>query len=134
MSAYIPFSNSWQLPANAPKVIDPMKIKKNIFKNFINSLLSLIQRLMSMSEIAPLICVTVIFTLFITCTQSNGNNIDYLINETKKNPNSTLAHNKLGLAYFNIGKYNEAIIEFKKVLKIDPNLALVYSSMGSVEF
>ena len=62
------------------------------------------------------------FILFFTYAQGIADNIDYLINETKKNPSSAVAHNKLGLAYSNIGKYNKAITEYRKALKIDPNL------------
>ena len=52
-------------------------------------------------------------------------------NKTKKNPSSAVAHNKLGLAYSNTGKYHKAIAEYRKALKINPTLALVYNNLGS---
>jgi tetratricopeptide (TPR) repeat protein len=70
-----------------------------------------------------------IFILFLTYEQGVADNIDYLINETKKNPSNVIAYNKLGMAYFNMAKYNKAIIEYKKALKIDSNLPHTYRNI-----
>ena len=82
-------------------------------------------------RISQLVFVIVTFTIFITCTQGIAKNIDDLISETKKNPSSAVAHNKLGLAYSNTGKYHKAIAEYRKALKINPTFALVYNNLGS---
>lgn len=41
-----------------------------------------------------------------------------------------LEHNKLGVIYFKKGLYNEAIIEYKKSIKLDPNNADSHYNLG----
>ena len=84
-----------------------------------------------LNKLTQFIFVIAAFILFFTCSQSVAENLDYLINETKKNPKSAVAYNKLGLAYSKIGNYKKAIREYEKALKIAPNSPLVYNNIGS---
>jgi Tfp pilus assembly protein PilF len=43
-----------------------------------------------------------------------------------------IAHNNLGNTYDKMGRFNEAISEYKKALAINPNLAEAYVNLGSV--
>ena len=44
------------------------------------------------------------------------------------------AHRQLGNAYTSIGRYTEAITEYKKVISLDPNYADAYYGLGNVYF
>ncbi|MEH1900141.1 MAG: tetratricopeptide repeat protein, partial [Nostoc sp.] len=46
-------------------------------------------------------------------------------------PNSIIAHNKLGVALYDQGKLSEAIAAYQEALQIDPNYALVHSNLGA---
>lgn len=59
--------------------------------------------------------------------------LDYV----KTAPNHPISWTSLGLAYYNLKKYNEAVLNYKKALEIDPkyidarkNLAITYKTMG----
>ena len=49
-----------------------------------------------------------------------------------KNPNAWAAHNNLGLALEQKGKYDEAIIHFKEALKLKPDFAKAHYNLGNV--
>ena len=46
------------------------------------------------------------------------------------NSNDFVAHDELGLAYYQQGKLERAVGEFKKTLEINPNFALAYYHLG----
>ncbi|MFC1566981.1 tetratricopeptide repeat protein [bacterium] len=76
------------------------------------------------------------------CIKHNGTAQEYLnlamsvkdLNDRKKHleqairiaPNYTLAYVNLGLTLMNMGRSNEAIVNFNKALKIDPNKAITH--------
>jgi len=41
-------------------------------------------------------------------------------------------HYDLGISYFKEGLYDQAIVEFKKAIEIDPNMAVAYMDLGRV--
>jgi Flp pilus assembly protein TadD len=54
-----------------------------------------------------------------------------------KNPNDTVGHSELGYAYGHLNKYEEAALEYRRVLEVDPknpvaqyDLARIYYSMN----
>jgi len=60
--------------------------------------------------------------------------------EAKEHPHSPFAQHKLAIAYFNLGKFQEAKEAFKRVLKIDPyhfeamiNLGIILAQEGEIE-
>ncbi|MCD6490563.1 MAG: tetratricopeptide repeat protein [Thermodesulfobacterium sp.] len=60
--------------------------------------------------------------------------------EAIENPNSVFAQHRLAIAYFNLGKFQEAKEAFKKVLKLDPfhfeamiNLGILLAQEGNLE-
>jgi len=48
----------------------------------------------------------------------------------KDSPSSVIAHNNLGLVYFEKGQYRHAIRQFKKALSLNPYAANVHANMG----
>ena len=60
--------------------------------------------------------------------------------EAKENPHAVFAQHRLAIAYFNLGKLQEAKEAFKKVLKLDPyhfeamvNLGIILAQEGELE-
>jgi hypothetical protein len=51
-------------------------------------------------------------------------------NTINRNPDSWMAHNSLGNAFFRRGRTNEAISEFEKAIQLKPDLAEAYTSLG----
>ncbi|WP_141699829.1 tetratricopeptide repeat protein, partial [Nostoc sp. KVJ20] len=47
-------------------------------------------------------------------------------------PNSIIAHNKLGIALYDQGKLEQAIAAFQRALQIDPNYANAHNNLGNV--
>ena len=52
----------------------------------------------------------------------------------KKYPNLAIVHNNLGIALFNEGKIEEAISQYKIVIKIKPDLIKPYYNLGIALF
>ena len=50
--------------------------------------------------------------------------------EVRKNPDDAKAHNGLGIAYDELGKYKEAIESYKQAIRIDPDFALAHVNLG----
>jgi protein O-mannosyl-transferase len=50
----------------------------------------------------------------------------------KKSPNQVRTYNNIGEAYDQLGKYDEAIIEFEGALKIDPNYFFGLNNLGNI--
>lgn len=50
----------------------------------------------------------------------------------QKSPNKDRPHINLGLAYYNIGKFDKAIIEYKTALSINPNNYVALNALGIV--
>ncbi len=50
--------------------------------------------------------------------------------EVRKNPDDAMAHNNLGLAYCELGKYEEAIESHMQAIRIDPDYALAHYNLG----
>ena len=63
---------------------------------------------------------------------SHAGEIEDAKEEVRKNPDDALAHNGLGIAYANSGKYEEAIESFKQEIRIDPDIALSHNGLGYV--
>jgi len=49
-------------------------------------------------------------------------------------PRSTIAHNRLGLEFWNRGQYDRAIVQFEQVLQLDGENENAYNNLGSVYF
>jgi tetratricopeptide (TPR) repeat protein len=49
-------------------------------------------------------------------------------------PDSSIAHNYLGSAYFQKGQYKQAKSEYEKVIKISPSYAEAYNNLGCALF
>src|SRR5271165_5792998 len=47
-----------------------------------------------------------------------------------KNPDSWMAHNNLGVAFFQRGKLDDALAQFQKALEINPNYAEAHTNLG----
>ena len=62
------------------------------------------------------------------------NQLDMDLAELEKaiqlDPENPIVYNNRGLVYFNIGKYNEATLDFSKSIELDHNLAIAYSNRG----
>ncbi|MBT3509616.1 MAG: tetratricopeptide repeat protein [Nitrospina sp.] len=81
-------------------------------------------------------CVVIILLCFsMGVMNRNGDWADEvtLWNDAKmKSPNLVRPYNNLGEAYDKLGKYDEAIIEFKGALKINPNYFFGLNNLGNV--
>lgn len=60
------------------------------------------------------------------------NDITLFSKIVKESPNSTFAHNNLGVAYANQGRLDEAALEYLIALKLKPDSVKVYYNLGNV--
>lgn len=51
-----------------------------------------------------------------------------------KTPNNSRAHNELGAVFRDQGKYDKAIEQFEKALKINSNYAFIYYNLGDIQY
>jgi len=51
--------------------------------------------------------------------------------EVRKNPDHVEAHNNLGVAYGELGRYQEAIESYKQAIRIDPDHAEAHNNLGN---
>jgi tetratricopeptide (TPR) repeat protein len=56
------------------------------------------------------------------------------LNVIKNHPDVALAHNNLGLAYYNKGQLNKAIMEYKEAVKLNPVYTKAYYNIGLVYY
>lgn len=82
--------------------------------------------------ILPILCLAGVIMLG-ACSQKN-NNISELQQEVWKNPEDTAAMLRLGNAYAQQNRYDEAEETYKNALALDPELDAAYHSLGAVSF
>jgi len=71
----------------------------------------------------------------VSLAESNPDKAIIQLNEAVTlNPNSSKAHNLLGIAYFQKKDYRLAIKEYEKAIKLDPSYAQAYNNLGSACF
>jgi Flp pilus assembly protein TadD len=58
------------------------------------------------------------------------NNLTLWSDTVNKSPDDYEAHNNLGLAYYGLGRLDEAIGEYKKALRLQPNHANAHNNLG----
>ena len=56
--------------------------------------------------------------------------IEYCREALKIDPNSEIAYSRLGVAYFQLGKYSEALNYYETAIKLNPNYAIAYCNIG----
>ena len=66
-----------------------------------------------------------------TATNVVKKEIDYLNKIIEKYPNDPWGYNNRGVAYNDLGNYDEAIVDFTKAIDLDPNDAQEYINRGS---
>ena len=69
------------------------------------------------------VMLLIMVLVFSAVSAFGGEDIKMYEKAVRMNPDSADAHNKLGLALYNKGQYDEAIKEFNKALKINPEHA-----------
>lgn len=60
----------------------------------------------------------------------NSAAIPFLENALNKNPQNPEIFHHLGLAYFNLGNYEEALVSWKKAIELDPTHHQTYWNLG----
>ena len=53
-----------------------------------------------------------------------------LLVEVRNNPDDARAHANLGYAYYETGKYKEAIKSYKQAIRINPDYAMAHYNLG----
>ena len=56
--------------------------------------------------------------------------IEYCQEALKIDPNNEVAYSRLGVAYFQLGKYSEALDYYQTAVKLNPNFAIAYCNIG----
>ena len=81
----------------------------------------------------PVLCAALLTALGALTWKQCGMyaNIETLWQTTlRRNPNSWMARNNLGLRFFQLGRMDEAISQYQKALQINPALAEVHNNLG----
>ncbi|MZG30923.1 MAG: tetratricopeptide repeat protein [Nitrospinae bacterium] len=82
------------------------------------------------------VCMVLILILFsigvITRNEDWKDEITLWSDAKKKSPKLVRPYNNVGEAYDKLGKYDEAIIEFKEALKINPNYFFGLNNLGNI--
>ena len=60
--------------------------------------------------------------------------IDYYTAALRKNSNSAVMRNKIGIAHLQMGRYGQAQKEFKRAIKANPQYAEAHNNLGVVEY
>ncbi|MFH1776097.1 MAG: tetratricopeptide repeat protein [Candidatus Omnitrophota bacterium] len=103
----------------------------------INKLSSLEVSAISKSKTKNLAMIAALITLIFYSTATVRQNavwkdsLTLWSNTVKNSPQSSRAHNNLGLSYMKLGKYLEAMAAFRKAIEIDTNQANVYNNLGN---
>ncbi len=82
---------------------------------------------------------TLTFTLSATasCSQTNENSVKetpILYSPSESNRDSAIIHYDRGAVYYNQKKWDLALAEYNKAIRLNSNLALAYSGRGMVYF
>jgi tetratricopeptide (TPR) repeat protein len=76
----------------------------------------------------------VVISTFSYCTYRRNdvwqNNETLWVNVIENYPNAHVAHNRLGIAYFDQDRLDEAIKEYKEAIKLNPEYLQAYSNLG----
>jgi len=85
--------------------------------------------------IAPFLAAILPLTALTLTRQGVFTNDFFLWNSTLQvSPFSSVAHNNVGLFFFQKGQLDEANVEFQKALEIDPAYALAHNNLGNALF
>ena len=67
--------------------------------------------------------IVVALLVVVTFSVSWAGTLEDAKEQVRQNPNNALAHTRLGVAYFDSGKYKEAIASLKEAIRFNPDQA-----------
>ncbi len=79
--------------------------------------------------------ISVVFILAPTAqVASYAGELEDAKEDVRNNPDDAWAHNNLGVAYYNLEMYEEAIKSYKQAIEINPDYAVVHGGLGDAYY
>ena len=74
------------------------------------------------------------FVFLLAATASYAGELEDAKEDVRNNPDDAWAHNNLGVAYYNLEMYEEAIKSYKQAIEINPDYAVVHGGLGDAYY